>query len=107
MNRQAGARFAGAVPTPLYCLSWIRTSKTSTSRSSRRACGARPTQARRGATFAAEPAIRDALCAQLGCSDAAAERLVETMVGRGFLRYEGDPSATESIAATWAIRGAG
>ena len=34
-------------------------------------------------------AIRDAVSAYLGCSDLQAEEIVDTMVGRGFLKYEG------------------
>lgn len=37
-------------------------------------------------------AIRDALMAQMRCSALEAEDLVETMIGRGYLRFEGDPS---------------
>jgi len=47
--------------------------------------------------------IRDALATHLGCSQAEAERLVDTMVGRGFLRFEGDPSKVEGNDAPWKI----
>lgn len=45
----------------------------------------------RGRTIA-----RDAVATQLGCSELEAERLVDTMIGRGFLRFSGDAArATE------------
>lgn len=36
-------------------------------------------------------AIRDALMEQMKCSALEAEDLVETMIGRGYLRFDGDP----------------
>lgn len=36
--------------------------------------------------------LRDAVAAQLRCSQLDAERLVDTMVGRGFLRFDRDAS---------------
>jgi hypothetical protein len=50
--------------------------------------------------------LRDAVAEHLGCSEAEAERLVETMVGRGFLRFEGDPASAEAGGARWTIGGA-
>lgn len=60
--------------------------------------GAPPTGYVRGRT-----SIRDALAAHLRCSTAEAERLVDTMVGRGFLRFEGDPSKAGGPDAPWTI----
>ncbi|MEP7121621.1 MAG: hypothetical protein ABJE95_11950 [Byssovorax sp.] len=51
--------------------------------------------------------IRDAVGAQLGCSEVEAERLVETMIGRGFLRFTGDPAAATAGDAIWSIGGVG
>lgn len=47
--------------------------------------------------------LRDVVASHLGCSAAEAERLVETMAGRGFLRFEGDPSTVEERGALWTI----
>lgn len=49
-------------------------------------------------------ALRDAVAACAGCSEAMAEDLVETMIGRGFLRFDGDPESISAESATWAIR---
>lgn len=49
-------------------------------------------------------ALRDAVAAYAGCSDAMAEDLVETMIGRGFLRFEGDPESITADTARWLIR---
>jgi hypothetical protein len=46
-------------------------------------------------------AIRDAVVARLGFSEAVAERLVETMVGRGFIRFEGDPARADTGDSVW------
>lgn len=40
-------------------------------------------------------ALRDATASHLGCSDLEAERLVDTLVGRGFLRLERSPEGRE------------
>lgn len=48
-------------------------------------------------------AVRDAVAAQLGCSDMTAENIVETMISSGFLRFDGDPTAAESEAHRWLI----
>jgi hypothetical protein len=37
--------------------------------------------------------VRDAVVCALGCSSLAAEQIVDTMVLRGFLRYEGSATA--------------
>ena len=47
--------------------------------------------------------IRDAVVAHLGCSVAEAEQLVDTMVGRGFLRFGGDPSKLDGPDAASSI----
>lgn len=39
-----------------------------------------------------QTAIRELVARHLGASDVLAENVVETMIGRGFLRYLGDPS---------------
>lgn len=38
--------------------------------------------------------LRDAVAGTLRCSQLDAERLVDTMVGRGFLRFDGDTAAS-------------
>ena len=60
--------------------------------------GASPEGYLRGRT-----AMRDAVAAQLGCSDTTAENIVETMIGQGFLRFDGDPTAADSEAQRWSI----
>lgn len=49
-------------------------------------------------------AIRDALAQHLRCDEAEAERLVETMLGRGFLRFNGDPGIAAESGEIWIIR---
>lgn len=60
--------------------------------------GASPQGYLRGRT-----AVRDAVAAQLGCSDTTAENIVETMILRGFLRFDGDPAAAGSEGERWLI----
>lgn len=48
-------------------------------------------------------ALRDAIAAHLGCSDTTAENIVETMIGRGFLRFDGDPTQAASEGDRWVI----
>jgi hypothetical protein len=48
-------------------------------------------------------ALRDELAQRIGCSIAAAERVVDTMVGRGFLRFQGDPTLASDAEALWSI----
>lgn len=47
--------------------------------------------------------LRDVIAVQLACSDAQAEELVEMMIGRGFLRYDGDPTRAADGNARWII----
>ncbi len=49
---------------------------------------ATPTGYLRGRT-----ALRDAVAGMLSCSELRAEELVDTLIVRGFVRYEGDPTA--------------
>lgn len=49
-------------------------------------------------------ALRDAVSERLGCSSAEAERLVDTMASRGFLRFQGDPTSTADSDEIWVIR---
>ena len=46
----------------------------------------------------------DALAQHLRCDEAEAERLVETMLGRGFLRFNGDPGIAAESGEIWIIR---
>lgn len=48
-------------------------------------------------------ALRDAVQDHLRCSSGTAERIVDTMIGRGFLRFEGDPSTAADPQAAWTI----
>jgi hypothetical protein len=48
-------------------------------------------------------ALRDAVCAELTCSELEAEDVVETMVVRGFVHYEGDPRAALPEEARWRL----
>lgn len=50
-------------------------------------------------------ALRDAVAERLGCSDTTAENIVETMISRGFVRFEGDPTSTSSEDDRWVIAG--
>jgi hypothetical protein len=47
--------------------------------------------------------LRDAVAKHLDCSIVDAERLIDTMVGRGFLRFDGDPSRADGTDAAWVI----
>jgi hypothetical protein len=48
--------------------------------------------------------LRDAVIEHLGCSEVEGERIVDTMIGLGFLRFEGEPtSAAGNDAAWWVI----
>ncbi|HVU05513.1 MAG TPA: hypothetical protein VHE30_27385 [Polyangiaceae bacterium] len=46
--------------------------------------------------------LRDAVMAHFSCSALEAEELVDTMVGRGFLRFSGDPAAP-AAGGVWRI----
>jgi hypothetical protein len=48
--------------------------------------------------------FRDELVRRYRWSEAEAERIVETMIQRGFLRYEGDATAAERTPAPWTVR---
>ena len=50
-------------------------------------------------------ALRDAAAAELDCSDLEAEDLVDTLVARGFVRYEGDPQAELDDGRPWTLDG--
>lgn len=52
-------------------------------------------------------AIRDAVVAHLSCSELEAEMLVDTMVSRGFLRFQGDPAGPPTVKDGWMIVVAG
>lgn len=49
--------------------------------------------------------IRDAVARELECSDVVAENVVETMIGRGLLRFDGDPATITRDDARWTIDG--
>jgi hypothetical protein len=55
--------------------------------------------------LAGRTALRDAVLLELGCSDLEAETIVDTLVDRGFVRYEGDPQASIDDGRGWAIVG--
>lgn len=48
-------------------------------------------------------ALRDAVTVHLACWDAEAERLVAAMIGRGFLRFTGDPTEAAADDSRWII----
>jgi len=50
-------------------------------------------------------AVRDAVVEHLGCSELEAEQLVETMIGLGFLRFQGDPTSAPESDEIWKIGG--
>ena len=47
--------------------------------------------------------FRDAVMNELGCSALQAEQVVDTMISRGFLRYEGSVSRAIDDAQPWAV----
>jgi hypothetical protein len=47
--------------------------------------------------------LRDAVTEELECSELEAEEIVDTLVARGFVRYEGDPRAAMQDALPWRI----
>lgn len=49
--------------------------------------------------------LRDAVADRLKCSEVEAEQLVETMIGYGLLRFEGEPTDASGNAAFWVISG--
>ena len=46
-------------------------------------------------------ALRDAVADELQCSQLEAEEIVDTLVARGFARYEGDPAAAVDDERGW------
>ena len=52
-------------------------------------------------------ALRDAVTAQLSCSEAEAERLVDTMIDRGFLRFTKESTDVTTGDAIWIISSQG
>jgi hypothetical protein len=50
-------------------------------------------------------ALRDAVVVELDCSTLEAEALVDTLVARGFVRYEGDPAAAVDERDGWSLGG--
>jgi hypothetical protein len=48
-------------------------------------------------------AFRDAIVSHVGCSQLEAEQLVDTMVTRGFLRYQGNPTSEIDEHDPWSI----
>jgi hypothetical protein len=49
-------------------------------------------------------ALRDATARLLGCSDLQAEEIVDTMVARGFLRYEGASAEEVDDLGPWSVQ---
>jgi hypothetical protein len=48
-------------------------------------------------------ALRDAVAEQLECSELEAEEIVDTLVARGFVRYQGDPGAAVDDGRGWSL----
>jgi hypothetical protein len=48
-------------------------------------------------------ALRDAVVSKLACSQLEAEQIVDTMISRGFLRYEGAASTEIDDLQPWSI----
>jgi hypothetical protein len=50
-------------------------------------------------------ALRNAVADELHCSDLEAENLVDTMLGRGFLRFEGSATQrVDTLESVWKIK---
>jgi hypothetical protein len=47
--------------------------------------------------------LRDAVVEQLECSTLEAEEIVDTLVARGFVRYQGDPAAALDDGRGWSL----
>ena len=47
--------------------------------------------------------LRDAVVAELECSELEAEEIVDTLVARAFVRYEGDPTAALDEGGGWSL----
>jgi hypothetical protein len=63
-----------------------------------RLAGAAPTGYLDGRT-----ALRDAVADELACSELEAEEIVDTLVARGFVRYQGDPEAAMDDGRGWSL----
>jgi hypothetical protein len=48
-------------------------------------------------------ALRDAVAEGLECSELEAEEIVDTLVARGFVRYEGDPGSAWDEGRGWSL----
>lgn len=48
-------------------------------------------------------ALRDAVTDELQCSELLAEEIVDTLVARGFARYQGDPAAEIDDLRGWSL----
>ncbi len=48
-------------------------------------------------------ALRDAVTEELECSELVAEEIVDTLVARGFARYQGDPTAEADEPRGWSL----
>ncbi len=48
-------------------------------------------------------ALRDAVAERLECSTLEAEEIVDTLVARGFVRYQGDPAAALDDGRGWSL----
>lgn len=48
-------------------------------------------------------AMRDAVTDELHCSELVAEEIVDTLVARGFARYQGDPTAEVDEPRGWSL----
>lgn len=48
-------------------------------------------------------ALRDAVTDELSCSELLAEEIVDTLVARGFVRYQGDPTAEGDDQRGWSL----
>jgi hypothetical protein len=48
-------------------------------------------------------AMRDAVTDELHCSELVAEEIVDTLVARGFVRYQGDPTEAIDEPRGWAL----
>lgn len=48
-------------------------------------------------------ALRDAVTDELHCSELMAEEIVDTLVSRGFVRYEGNPAAAGDDRRGWSL----
>jgi hypothetical protein len=47
--------------------------------------------------------LRDQVVARFGCSLLEAERMIDTMIGRGFLSFSGYPGSVEDRPGVWRV----